>query len=156
MTATIARVNRIGTANPPFEVHDAFLRFVTSRIGDDRMRHLFERMAARSGIERRFSFLEPVTLEDGTVTDREGFYGSGPWPSTGSRMERYERDAPRLALDAIAALDPDIAQAGITHLIVASCTGFMAPGLDQAIVAGRGWTPVSSVRWSASWGVTRR
>jgi len=141
MTATIARVNRIGTANPPFEVHDAFLRFVTSGIGDDRMRHLFERMAARSGIERRFSFLEPVTLEDGTVTDREGFYGSGPWPSTGSRMERYERDAPRLALDAIAALDPDIAQAGITHLIVASCTGFMAPGLDQAIVAGAGLDP---------------
>ncbi|GAB7552402.1 type III polyketide synthase [Novosphingobium sp. 11B] len=141
MTTTIARINRIGTANPPFEVHDAFLRFVISGIADERTRHVFERMAARSGIERRFSFLEPVTLEDGTVTDTEGFYGSGPWPSTGSRMERYERDAPRLALDAIAALGLDIAREGITHLIVASCTGFMAPGLDQAIVAGAGLDP---------------
>lgn len=141
MTSAIARINRIGTANPPFEVHDAFLRFVASELPDDRARLLFERMAARSGIERRFSFLEPVTREDGTVTDTEGFYGSGSWPSTGARMARYERDAPRLALDAIAALDSDIAQTGITHLIVASCTGFMAPGLDQVIAHKAGLDP---------------
>lgn len=141
MNSTVAHINRIGTANPPFEVHDAFQRFVGSELGDDRMRLVFERMAARSGIERRYSFLEPVTLEDGTITDTEGFYGSGAWPSTGMRMERYERDAPRLALDAIAALDMDIGKAGITHLIVASCTGFMAPGLDQAIMAGAGLDP---------------
>jgi len=138
---TTARINRIGTANPPFEVHDAFVRFVTGTLGDEKARRLFERMAARSGIERRFSFLQPVTLADGTVTDTDGFYGTGPWPSTGARMARYERDAPRLALEAIAALDPDISQAGITHLVVASCTGFMAPGLDQVIVAGAGLDP---------------
>lgn len=141
MTGTIARINRIGTANPPFEVHGAFLRFVASALPDERTRLLFERMAARSGIERRYSFLEPALLEDGTVTDTEGFYGSGPWPSTGRRMERYERDAPRLALDAVAALGIDVRAAGITHLIVASCTGFMAPGLDQAIIAGAGLDP---------------
>lgn len=141
MTSTIARINRIGTANPPFEVHDAFVRFVASELPDDRTRHLFERMAARSGIERRYSFLEPVTLDNGVVTDVEGFYGTGPWPSTGARMQRYERDAPRLALAAIAALDMEINTAGITHLIVASCTGFMAPGLDQAIVSGAGLDP---------------
>lgn len=141
MTRTIARINRIGTANPPFEVHDAFVRFVASGLPDARSRHVFERMAARSGITRRYSFLEPVTLGDGTVTDIEGFYGAGPWPSTGQRMARYERDAPRLALDAIAALGDDIALRDITHLIVASCTGLMAPGLDQAIVAGAGLNP---------------
>ncbi|WP_159981293.1 MULTISPECIES: type III polyketide synthase [unclassified Novosphingobium] len=141
MTTTIARINRIGTANPPFEVHDAFVRFVASGLPDARSRHVFERMAARSGIARRYSFLEPLTLDDGTVTDVEGFYGTGSWPSTGQRMTRYERDAPKLALDAIAALGGDIGSQGITHLIVASCTGFMAPGLDQTIIARAGLNP---------------
>lgn len=138
---TLARINRIGTANPPFEVHDAFVRFVASELPEERERRLFERMAARSGIARRYSFLEPVTLADGTVTDTEGFYGKGPWPSTGARMARYERDAPGLALAAIAALGIDPATAGITHLVVASCTGFMAPGLDQVIMARAGLDP---------------
>jgi predicted naringenin-chalcone synthase len=141
MTTTVAHINRIGTANPPFEVHGAFVRFVTSGLADEKSRRLFERMAARSGIARRHSFLEPVTLADGTVTDTEDFYGKGDWPSTGQRMARYERDAPRLALAAIDALGIDAATAGITHLIVASCTGFMAPGLDQAIVAAAGLDP---------------
>lgn len=141
MTAIVAHINRIGTANPPFEVHDAFVRFVTGELQDERSRRLFERMAARSGIARRYSFLEPVVLPGGTVTDTEGFYGTGIWPSTGARMARYERDAPRLALAAIDALGIDVAGAGITHLIVASCTGFMAPGLDQLIVAGVGLDP---------------
>lgn len=141
MTKTVAHINRIGTANPPFEVHDAFVRFVTSDLPDERSRRLFERMAARSGIARRHSFLEPVTLDDGTVTDVEGFYGKGPWPSTAARMARYERDAPKLALAAIGALDLGADAAGITHLIVASCTGFMAPGLDQVIVAEAGLDP---------------
>ncbi|WP_324699546.1 type III polyketide synthase [Novosphingobium aerophilum] len=141
MTSAIAHINRIGTANPPFAVHDAFVRFVSAELADARSRRLFERMAARSGIAQRYSFLEPVTLADGTITDTAGFYGTGAWPSTGQRMALYERDAPRLAFAAIEALEIDIAAAGITHLIVASCTGFMAPGLDQAIVAGAGLDP---------------
>lgn len=141
MTGTIAHINRIGTANPPFPVHDAFVRFVAGELQDERSRRLFERMAARSGIAQRHSFLEPVTLADGTITDTDGFYGTGAWPSTGERMRRYERDAPRLALIAIDALSIDIAAAGITHLVVASCTGFMAPGLDQVIIRQAGLDP---------------
>lgn len=134
MTA-VAHVNAIGTACPPFEVHDAFVNFVTATLHDPKARRLFERMVGRSGIERRFSFLEPVTLADGTITDRDGFYGPGPWPSTGERMARYERDAPTLAIEAIRQLGPAVDLTRVTHLVVASCTGFMAPGLDQEIVA---------------------
>lgn len=141
MSAVTAHINRIGTANPPHGVHEAFVRFATARLPDDKARRLFERMVERSGIGERYSFLEPVTLADGTVSDRDGFYGTGAWPGTGQRMTRYERDAPGLALAAIHALDPDIAHAGITHLVVASCTGFMAPGLDQVIVARAGLDP---------------
>lgn len=137
MTA-VAHINAIGTAVPPFEVHDAFVRFVTATLDDPKARRLFQRMVSRSGIGRRFSFLEPMTLADGTITDRDGFYGPGAWPATSARMARYERDAPSLALNAIAGLGEHCDPAQVSHLVVASCTGFMAPGLDQEIVARLG------------------
>ncbi|GGB99724.1 chalcone synthase [Novosphingobium endophyticum] len=138
---TTAHINAIGTAVPPHQVHDAFLGFVRQMVDDPRKLRLFDRMASLSGIERRFSFIEPDVLEDGLVTDRDRFYGPGDWPSTGARMARYEKHAPELALEAIGALTPDIAGEGVTHLIVASCTGFIAPGLDQLIVAATGIDP---------------
>ena len=47
-------------------------------------------------------------------------------------MRIYAEAAPALALAAIRKLDPgSVAQ--VTHLVVASCTGFVAPGVDQII-----------------------
>jgi predicted naringenin-chalcone synthase len=137
---TLAHINRIATALPPFKVHNAFVGFVAAALEDPKARRLFERMVARSGIEERYSFLEPVTLEDGTITDRDRFYGVGDWPTTEARMLRYEACAPGLALQAIEGLgieDPG----SITHLIVASCTGFVAPGIDQRLVTLAGLDP---------------
>ena len=131
---TTAHINAIGTAVPPHQVHDAFMGYVHGWL-DGRDRKLFNRMAGRAGIEQRYSFVEAHQFADGSVSDSENFFGSGAWPSTGERMARYERWAPQLALEAIAALDGDIADARITHLVVASCTGFVAPGIDQLIVA---------------------
>jgi predicted naringenin-chalcone synthase len=45
-------------------------------------------------------------------------------------MAVYAREAPRLALQAIAGL-PELGP--ISHLVVASCTGFVSPGVDQII-----------------------
>jgi predicted naringenin-chalcone synthase len=45
-------------------------------------------------------------------------------------MQAYAREAPRLALAAIGRLG-DLGT--ISHLVVASCTGFVAPGVDQII-----------------------
>ncbi len=140
MTA-VAHINRIGTAVPPHEVHDAFVRYVSGQLDGHKIRPLFERMVARAGIERRFSYVEPVALPDGSIADTGGFYGGAVWPTTGQRMQRYERWAPRLALAALDALDIADERARITHLIVASCTGFVAPGLDQLIVAAAGLDP---------------
>lgn len=140
MTA-VAHINAIGTASPPHAVHDAFVGFVAKSFAEPKARFLFERMVKRAGIERRFSFLEPVTLADGTITDADGFYGTGDWPTTGARMARYEADAPGLAVAAIEALGEAFDPAAVTHLVVASCTGFMAPGLDQRIVADMGLDP---------------
>ena len=140
MTA-IAHINRIGTAVPPHDVHDAFVRFVSRQLDGHKIRPLFERMVQRAGIERRFSYIEPVVRPDGGIADADGFYGGDVWPSTAQRMQRYERWAPRLALAALDALDITDERTRITHLIVASCTGFVAPGLDQLIVAGAGLDP---------------
>jgi len=127
--ASQAYINRIGTAVPDHDVHQAFLRFAETLL-PERSRRVFGRMAERAGIEHRFSCLCPS--EGGSFAiDDAGFYTRGAFPSTGARMRAYEAQATNLALRAIEGLEID--PAGITHLIVASCTGFTAPGLDQLV-----------------------
>jgi len=117
-------------------VHAAFIRWAQSRLSEPRRRALFNRMAARSGISHRWSVLPPAPA-GGSPIDPGGFY-HGPLPTTAVRMEVYAATAPRLALEAIARLDGALAAGEITHLIVASCTGFVAPGIDQIIAAELG------------------
>lgn len=117
-------INRIGTAVPEHEVHGAFTEWAEARIADSRRLALFTRMAGRSGIERRWSVLPASAFQP------DAFYNEARDPTTADRMVRYASDAPALALDAVAALG-DVS--GITHIVVASCTGFVAPGIDQLI-----------------------
>src|SRR3546814_18011471 len=56
-------------------------------------------------------------------------------------MQLYADAAPTLALEAIRTLSQQANISGITHLIVASCTGFIAPGVDQIIAARLGLSP---------------
>jgi predicted naringenin-chalcone synthase len=130
-----AHINAIGIAVPAHDIHPAFIRWAEARLGEPRLRALFARMAARSGIDHRWSVL-PVADEGGSPVDPGGFYHEG-LPTTGARMEVYAEQAPRLALAAIGKLEA-AARLGITHLIVASCTGFVAPGIDQVIAAELG------------------
>jgi predicted naringenin-chalcone synthase len=136
-----AHINRIGTATPPHDVHEAFMHFVEGFIEEGREKRIFKRMVGRAGIERRFSFFEPVVDPTGQVVDTEGFYTPGEFPSTRARMERYEKHAPGLALEALDALGIEAERERITHLVVASCTGLIAPGLDQRIVKAAGLNP---------------
>jgi predicted naringenin-chalcone synthase len=127
-----AAVQAIGTAVPAHEVHGAFIDWASAHVGDDRHRAMFERMAARSGIERRWSVL-PYGDECGSPVAAGGFYDCDPLPGTAERMAAYGRYAPQLALAAIADLASRVEIGAITHLVVASCTGFVAPGIDQII-----------------------
>ena len=129
-----AFINRIGTAVPAHDIHAPFLAFATTLLPDAKSRSVFERMAARAGIDHRFSHLRPGDIAAGEV-DAEGFYRRGAFPGTADRMKAYETHALGLALAAIARLG-DIS--GVTHVIVASCTGFTAPGLDLQITAALG------------------
>jgi len=135
-----AFINRIATANPPHDVHDTFIRFGQLMLSQDRRRvALFDRMADRSGISHRYSFLEPDP--GGAVVDTEGFYRPGAFPDTAARMRKFEACAPALAIEAVEKLLNGEDRSGITHIIVTSCTGFSAPGIDLAVIERCGLSP---------------
>jgi predicted naringenin-chalcone synthase len=125
-----AYLNRIGTAVPGYDVHGEFICWAEARIAEPKQRTLFRRMAARSGIEARWS-----VLTGEKATGPGGFYADATLPSTAARMAIYAEAAPALAEQAVMALGPLPA---ISHLVVASCTGFVAPGVDQLLAARLG------------------
>lgn len=127
-------INAIGTATPGHDIHRAFVDWAQTRIGDGRARALFQRMADRSGIAHRWSVLPP-TRTGGSPVEPGGFYAGETMPSTASRMALYAKAAPQLALKAVERLEEEGPIDRITHLVVASCTGFVAPGIDQIIAA---------------------
>jgi predicted naringenin-chalcone synthase len=136
----IAHVNRIGTAVPPFDVHQTFIDFVAQSLTDEKARRLFQRMAKRSDIEHRYSYLQPGDHLD-RAADSEGFYRRGSFPGTAARMGRFAHHAIDLAQRAANALMIKEEADSITHLVLASCTGFTAPGLDQQLVEVLGLDP---------------
>jgi alpha-pyrone synthase len=138
---TQAWLNRIGTAVPPHDIHAEFVDFARSALPDQRATALFDRMVTLSDIEHRFSFFEPGPKPRDHFLDSERFYRRGDFPTTGDRMRRFESEALTLALQAIEVLDITEDRARITHLIVASCTGFTAPGLDFQIMTAAGLSP---------------
>lgn len=126
-------VNRIATAVPPHQIHETFQHFATAQAATDKDRRAFARMSERCGITRRHSVLMPsLPLGSGTAC---GFYARGrPFPSTRTRMARYEATAPALAEAALLRLGLEQEGPRITHLIFATCTGFAAPGLDHWVI----------------------
>ncbi len=137
-----AYLNRIATAVPDNDVHDAFVRFADTLLTDRRSQLLFRRMVERSQIEHRWSSLHPAPLGANAAIDTDGFYRRGAFPSTAERMKRYETDAPPLALKAAEGLQLSPGEREqVTHLIVTSCTGLSAPGLDLQLVEALGLNP---------------
>ncbi len=120
------RINAIATAVPECDVHTRYTQWAASQLDDERKAKLFRRMESRGGISHRYSVLSGKDA----ALDFGSFYMREEEPGTRARMERYAAHAPDLAMQAIAGLP---STEGVTHLVVASCTGFLAPGLDQII-----------------------
>jgi alpha-pyrone synthase len=120
------RINAIATAVPASECDATYHAWAKRQLEGRREAGLLDRMIQRSGIGRRYTVLS----NDQTYRAEGSFYDVPEAPSTLERMKVYAREAPELALTAIAGLGP---LDGITHMVVASCTGFTAPGLDQVI-----------------------
>jgi alpha-pyrone synthase len=122
-------LNAIGTATPPNEVHGLFTAWAPRLLRTDRDRRLFDRMVQRCGIERRYSVLAPGRA---ARLDDAGLYRSEGFADTAARMRVYETRAADLAFAAAVDLDDDLSD--ITHLVLVSCTGFAAPGVDFELI----------------------
>lgn len=135
-----AYLNAVGTAVPGHDIHQAFIGWARAQIGDERPRAVFDRMAQRAGINHRWSVLAP-TSTGGSPVDPGGFYDLPGAPGTAARMDAYAQAAPALGIAAIDQLARQTSIDGITHFVVASCTGFVAPGIDQIIARQLGMAP---------------
>ena len=136
MTA-LPRITAIASATPGHDIHRAFIDWAGKRLLDPRAAAVFDRMATRSGIDHRWSVL-PAGAAGESPVGPNGFYANGAMPGTAARMAIYAESAPALAMAAIARLP---AMGAITHIVVASCTGFTAPGIDQILVDRLGLSP---------------
>lgn len=132
-------INHISTAVPETEVHEMFLREGPKFLKEERDKKIFKRIASRGQIERRYSVLPMAATE--TESGLLEFYQMGAFPTTAARMLRYQKHALPLALKSIAPLKDKTNLQEITHLIVTSCTGFYAPGLDIELVRELGLKP---------------
>ncbi len=135
---TQAWLNWIGTATPPHDVHQDFVDIVRAELSDEHQTALFDRMVELAEIDHRFSVLPSRPYRDEAKLDAEGFYRRGAFPSTAARMVRFQQEALALARQAIDRLNLGDDRAAISHLIVASCTGYAAPGLDFQIMRDAG------------------
>jgi predicted naringenin-chalcone synthase len=140
---TTAYLNHIATAVPEHDVHNEFVVFAEQMLVDPRLRAVFRRMASRSEIAHRYSFLDPhIRTGEFSSYDAHRFYRLGSFPDTTRRMELFEQSAPMLmrkTVDRLALSEEE--RAGITHVLVSCCTGLYAPGLDFEIVHHLGLAP---------------
>ncbi len=145
----------LGTAVPPYSASQEVIGewMAASFVGQPAVRRLIRSLYAYSGIETRYGctteYLEPP--------ETSRFAPARPLdesPTTAERLAIYEREAPGLGSDAAHAALTSYATASktsmdtllssITHLIVVSCTGFFAPGLDFMIASKLGLAPSTS------------
>ncbi len=135
-------LRRIATAVPRHDVHHAFVDFAGDMLRDEGSRVLFRRMAARSGIEHRYAALQVEGEPDAGAISAGDMYRLGAFPATARRMELFKRFAPALMRDALDRLALSASERDrIRHVIVTSCTGLYAPGLDFEAMQHLGLPP---------------
>lgn len=131
-------ITSIGTSNPRHQ-------FKQSQIADFMIKAMqlnnregeeLKILYRATGIETRYTILEDYGMSE----DFKYFPHSKnlePFPSTKSRMELYHQSATdiskRAALNCLDKVS-GFSTKDITHLIVVSCTGMYAPGLDLALI----------------------
>ncbi len=131
----------IGTAAPEFSVSQAEVAEVNQSFchGDERKRKVIPALYRRAGVKKRHSVL--LESAEGEPFSRQTLYhrardASDLGPTTRERMQAYEREAPRLAVQSSrrAIEDAAVPAGDFTHVVTVSCTGFLAPGIDAALI----------------------
>ncbi len=128
----------IATANPPFEITQNQALAFLSRL-ESISPTLYDRAAQiyqKSGIDRRYTSIQDYLTEPPNFSFYPNNWRLEPVPSTFDRNKLYQIYATKIAISAAkqAIQDAKLNVDDITHLIVVSCTGFSAPGLDVHLV----------------------
>jgi predicted naringenin-chalcone synthase len=111
-----------------------------------RLEAVIDRIYRRSAIDFRQSVIPDYIQDAEDFTFYPNNWLLDPEPSTGCRMEHFREHAPALASEAVhGCLSAAGMERGdrrrISHLIVVTCTGFFAPGLDVLLVQELGLRP---------------
>lgn len=142
-------LDTIATANPPFKRSQTELAEFMARIEQvpKSVRDRIATIYGHSGIDYRYSCIEDYGAEAESFSFYPPHWSLLPEPTTGDRNRKYQTCALALAERVAhqALWQADRLPAEITHLIVVSCTGFFAPGLDIHLVQRLG-LPASTDR----------
>lgn len=135
-------ITSIGTANPPHKFNQSQIAdFMIQAMQLDKEEADSLRILYRaSGIESRYS-----VIEDYGNPKHFSFYSNSknmePFPSTKQRLELFRTQSLSLSKEAAQTCFSQIQNFDakqITHLIVVSCTGMFAPGLDIDLIHNLG------------------
>ena len=141
-----------GTALPPYKVAQADIgEWMANSLGQQSATgRLLRRLHASSGIAMRHSCSPDYLLPPAQSRFAPGQPLANA-PTTAERMAIYTREAPPLGTTAARHALSTYAEkcgttladilAAVTHLVVVSCTGFFAPGLDFVIARDLGLAP---------------
>jgi predicted naringenin-chalcone synthase len=127
-------ISHLGHALPGSPVtQDEAVRWMEPRLRPGSARERFHRFAQRSGIAFRHTVLDIHGPEG------DAFYpaGDGVPADMGQRSRAFEAKALPLSLAAVANACPQ-GVGDITHIVVATCTGAVAPGLDIQLAKALG------------------
>ena len=125
----------IGLSNPGAPIPQAeiarFMQLAHQLDGQERRKLDF--LYRKSGIDFRHSVLDDFQKEE---VNEFSFFPKNkelnPFPSTSARMNVFEAEAAGLAEQAVrnALEQAELEASSLTHLILVSCTGMVAPGLE--------------------------
>lgn len=130
-------ITAIGTATPPNRFDQTtladFMVNVMHTNGSEERK--IKAIFRASGIRYRYSVLDDFGKQNGFTTYPSN--GAGSFPGTSRRMKLYREHALPLSIAAVEDLNNstlDFQLSEVTHLVVISCTGMYAPGLDIDII----------------------
>jgi alpha-pyrone synthase len=128
----------IATANPPFQISQPqaleFLSQLTNL--SPKLRDRAAKIYLNSGIDQRYTCISDYLTTPPNFSFYPNNWQLDPAPTTHDRNQFYQTYAAKIAESAAeqAIQQAKLAPEAITHLIVISCTGFSAPGLDVHLI----------------------
>src|ERR1041385_7343552 len=133
----------IGTACPPRAPRREFIDWAVSMSArDEKQARVVRRLHEATSVERRGTVLLDPVEEGAAPAASRAYEFYPPWrslpggPTTAQRMAMYAAHAGSLAADACrgALRDAGVETDRVTHLIVATCTGFASPGVEHHLI----------------------